>query len=62
MDALVGILLLAGPSEAAMDAGFLRVTVVGEGVQGGTAKCSFYFPTDPVRAAPQSGLVYYQVV
>jgi hypothetical protein len=53
---------LAGPSEAAMDAGFLRVTVVGEGVQGGTAKCSFYFPTDPVRAAPRSGLVYYQVV
>ncbi len=31
-----------------MDKGFLRVTVVGEGLQGTTAKASFYFPTDPV--------------
>ena len=31
-----------------MDKGFLRVTVVGEGLHGTTAKASFYFPTDPV--------------
>jgi hypothetical protein len=42
---------MTGPSESTMDKGFLRVTVAGEGVQGTTAKCSFYFPTDPVRAA-----------
>jgi short subunit dehydrogenase-like uncharacterized protein len=39
-----------GPSEATMNAGFLRVTVCAEGEHGTSAKCSFYFPTDPVRA------------
>lgn len=37
-----------GPSEATMDAGFLRVTVCAEGEHGTEAKCSFYFPNDPV--------------
>lgn len=50
-----------GPNEATMDAGFLRVTAVGEGVSGTKAKCSFYFPNDPgyrdtARMLVESGL------
>lgn len=36
-----------GPSEAQMDAGFLRVTGYAKGTNGGEAKAVFYFPTDP---------------
>ncbi len=36
-----------GPSEAAMDEGFLRVTGVATGASGGKVRAVFYFPTDP---------------
>jgi short subunit dehydrogenase-like uncharacterized protein len=50
-----------GPSEKAMDAGFLQVTAFGTGLRGGQAKAAMYFPTDPgyrdtARMAVESGL------
>jgi len=50
-----------GPSEAAMDDGFLKVTAFGKGTQGNVAKTTFYFPTDPgyrdtARMAVECGL------
>lgn len=36
-----------GPSEASMDEGFLRITGVATGSNGGRARAVFYFPTDP---------------
>jgi short subunit dehydrogenase-like uncharacterized protein len=51
-----------GPSEASMDEGFLRVTGIATGSNGGKARAVFYFPTDPgyrdtARMLVESGLV-----
>jgi len=50
-----------GPSEAEMDAGFLRVTGFGSGSGGSKVRASIYFPTDPgyrdtARMLVESGL------
>lgn len=51
-----------GPSEKEMDDGFLRVTGVATGSNGGKARAVFYFPTDPgyrdtARMLVEAGLV-----
>jgi short subunit dehydrogenase-like uncharacterized protein len=51
-----------GPSESTMDAGFLKVTCMGKGSNGGKVRAVFYFPTDPgyrdtARMLVESGLV-----
>ena len=51
-----------GPSEDFMDQGFLKLVVFADGMKGGKAQASFYFPTDPgyrdtARMLVESGLV-----
>lgn len=51
-----------GASEKSMDGGFLKVTAVAKGSNGGSVKATLYFPTDPgyrdtARMLVESGLV-----